>query len=88
MESGFANYPRLGFLNQACFDRFYADPQAFYLTRREAHFDALQIRTELALSGFCYVRTDATALLALTLTVDDAAGCRSFTCDCANSCHD
>jgi hypothetical protein len=24
----------------------------------------------------------------LTLTVDDAAGCRSFTCDCANSCHD
>ena len=58
------------------------------MTGREANFDTLQIRTELASSCLGYVRTDTAALLALTLAVDYAAGCRSFTCDCANSCHD
>lgn len=58
------------------------------MTGREANFDTLQIRTELAFSCLGYVRTDTAALLALTLAVDYAAGCRSFTCDCANSSHD
>ncbi len=79
---------RSGFLNQTCFDRFNADPQALYLTGREANFDTLQIRTEFAFSCFGYVSTDAAAFLALPLAVDDTARCGSFACDCTNSCHD
>ena len=74
--------------DEAGFDGLNANVHPLYLTGWQANFDALQIGAKLAFRSLGNVRTDTATLLGLTLTVDDAAGCRTLACYCANLGHD
>lgn len=78
----------LGFLNQSGLDRFDAYPHSLNLAGGEAHLDTLDIWAEFACRGFGDVRTDAAALLGLSLAVNFAARGGSFTGNCTNFSHD
>lgn len=77
----------LDLLNQAGLERFDGDPHPFGAASCGFDADALQVRAELARRDARYVRTDASALFALTFTVDPRAFGGTSTSDCANAGH-
>ena len=78
----------LGFFDETSLDRFDAYPHALYLAGGESYLDTLNIGTEFACRSFRDMRSDAAALLGLSLAVNSAARCRAFTGNCTNSSHD
>ena len=77
----------LGLRYETSFNGLNANVHTFDLSGWEQNPDTLQVWTKLTFRRLGYVGTDTATLFRLTLTVDDASGCWSFTCDCANSGH-
>ena len=77
----------LGLLDQAGLDGLDRDPHALGAAIGQLDLDPLQVRAEQAGRVLGDVGTNASALLGLTLAVDDLALGGAFTGDCANSCH-
>ena len=78
----------LYFLDQTSLDRLDGDPDAFRAAIGRPNADALKIGAEFALRDAGHVRSDATALLRLTLAIDDRALDGTATGDCTDSGHD
>lgn len=85
IEIGLAICLGLGY--ETGFEGLDANIHALDLAGRKQDFDALQVRAELTFRRLGYVCSDATALLGLAFTVNDAPCRRAFSCDCANSGH-
>ena len=73
--------------DQASLDRLDRNPDPLRAAVGSLDADTLQVGTELTLGDARHVRTDAAALLGLTLTIDDRALDGAATGDCTNSGH-
>ncbi len=76
---------RLDFFDETGLERLDGNPETLDATVRELHADALKVRTERALRLLDELKTDTSALLALTFVNDAAPFNRTLACNCANS---
>ena len=74
-------------MHQAGLDRLDGDPDALRAAVCGPDANTLQVRAELARRDARDVRADASALFALTFTVDAGAFDRTPTSDCADTGH-
>ena len=77
-----------GLLDEAGLDGLDRHPHALRAAIGGLDPNALQVRAEFALGDAGHVRTDAAALLRLTLAIDDRALDGTATGDCTDSGHD
>jgi len=76
---------QLNFFDQAGFESFNRNPEAFDASVRQFHADALKIRTKCAFRLFDELKPNPAALFALTFVNNATTFDWAFSCNCANS---
>jgi len=76
---------QLDLFDQACFESFDRNPEAFDASVRQFHANALKVWAKCAFRLFDELEPDTAALFALTFVDNATTFDWTFSCNCANS---